>query len=57
MAIKINAYFENELELSIHILIFIHLIHLGPPQVKCRLFISSIFDAMNFRLFFGNAGI
>ena len=54
MAIKINAYFENELELSIHILIFIHL---GPPQVKCRLFISSIFDAMNFRLFFGNAGI
>ena len=25
--------------------------YLGPPQVKCRLLISSIFDAMNFQHF------
>ena len=25
--------------------------HIGPPQVKCRLLISSIFDAMNFQHF------
>ena len=29
---------------------------IGPTQGKCRLFISSIFDAMNFQHFFGNAG-
>ena len=29
---------------------------LGPPQVKWQLLISSIFDAMNFTAFFGNAG-
>ena len=27
----------------------------GPPQVKCRLLSSSIFDAMNFPAFFGKA--
>ena len=25
--------------------------HYGPPQVKCQLLISSIFDAMNFQHF------
>ena len=29
-------------------------IHIGPPQVKCRLLISSIFDAMNFQYFLEN---
>ena len=29
---------------------------IGPTQGKCRLFISRIFDAMNFQHIFGNAG-